>query len=212
MADNLDDTVIVRDPPPPATPPTTEELDVSEITIENVDETLRASVEEALRRSVIDVTASMGTSTEVTPSAQDQRLRDSSESRRPGGVHFEETDKGGGDKGRKTKKHDKTEMCRPPYCKGERLEYRTMLKYLSNRKIDHISEQLVVKTFLDQLRIAGHGINERVVCTLLYMPPMAVNKLLSDNGLKEWIIRESEEQTLAKLVILLQLAKGSKNF
>ena len=89
MADDLEETVIVRDLPPPATPPISEELDVSEITVGNVDETLRASVEEALRRSVIDVTSSMGTSTEVTPSAPVQRLRDSSESRRAGGVHFE---------------------------------------------------------------------------------------------------------------------------
>ena len=79
MADDLEETVIEQGLPPPATPPVSEELDMSEITVGDVDETIRASVDEALRRGVIDVTSSMGTSTEVTPSAPIQGLRDSSE-------------------------------------------------------------------------------------------------------------------------------------
>ena len=88
-----------------------------------------------------------------------------------------------------------------------------MTRYARERKIDHNTDQLVVKTFLDQLRIVGLGFgNERIVCSLLHMTPMAVNKLLHENGLREWVIRDHEEQTLAKLVILLQLSNGCRNY
>ena len=45
--------------------------------------------------------------------------------------HFEETeipqDKGGGTK-QKPRKYE-IEICRPPYCKGDKLDSRTMSKY-----------------------------------------------------------------------------------
>ena len=110
----------------------------------------------------IDVTSLMGTSTITTPSVPTQGSRDPSETRRHGGVHFEESDrdkdKGGGAKHR-TRRYE-IEICRPPYCKGNKLEFRTMSRYARERKVDHNTDSLVVKTFLDQLRIVGLGFGD----------------------------------------------------
>ena len=138
MAEVLEETVIEQNPQPAFTPPVTDDLDISEISVGNVDETIRASVNEALGIGGIDVTSSMGTSTITTPSVPTQGMRDPSEIRRLGGVHFKEADrdkdKGGGDRRHRTRRYE-IEICRPPYCKGDTLEFRTMTRYARERKI-----------------------------------------------------------------------------
>ena len=196
-------------------PSTTSELDISNTTVEDADETISLSMDGAAGFSGIDVTAAMATTTITMPSAQTQGSRDPSETRRQGMVHFEETevpkDKGGGTK-QKPRRY-KIKICRPPYCKGDKLDSRTMSKYAYKRKIDHNSSSGIVKTFIDHLEIVGTGGGyEKIVCTLLHMTPNAVNKALYDNGLSTWCIKKDEEQTCPKLAILLQLSNGCTEY
>ena len=65
---------------------------------------------------------------------------------------------------------------------------------------------------MDILGQGGGSNTERVMCTMLQMSPLTVNKMLHENGLEGWMIRKDEEPTPAKIAILNQLANGCPKF
>ena len=128
-----------------------------------------------------------------------------------GRVQFEEaiasTNKGARSKHKKTE----VEACPPPHCKNKKLNSRELIKYCSRRRVESNALSSIVKTFIDQMDILRQrgGFNiELVVCTMLQLSSLRINRMLYDNGLESWMMKRDEESTLAKTAILNQLANG----